>query len=138
MVFSYRQRRIYVVDDCCPEGSRVFVEENCDDPRVQVLRNAENQGVDGAVMTGYAAAIADEMDVIIKIDGDGQMDPRLISHFSAPIVLGHADYTKGNRFFALEEIHEMPRVRLFGNAMLSFMTKLSSGWCSAVITGWPR
>lgn len=119
---------IYVVDDCCPEGSGAYVEEHCRDERVKVLRNPQNQGVGGAVMTGYQAAIADEVDVIVKIDGDGQMDPSLIENFISPILLGHADYTKGNRFFDLEKISAMPKVRLFGNAVLSFMTKLSSGY----------
>nr|WP_314483607.1 glycosyltransferase family 2 protein [uncultured Pseudomonas sp.] len=119
---------IYVVDDCCPEGSGAYVEANCTDERVRVLRNPENQGVGGAVMTGYQAAIADEVDVIVKIDGDGQMDPSLIENFISPILLGDADYTKGNRFFDLEKIAAMPKVRLFGNAVLSFMTKLSSGY----------
>ncbi|MDD1148876.1 glycosyltransferase family 2 protein [Pseudomonas sp. TNT2022 ID357] len=120
--------RIYVIDDCCPDGSGVHVEENCADPRVKVLRNPENQGVGGAVMTGYKAAIEDDMDVIVKIDGDGQMDPSLIMNFVNPILDGEADYTKGNRFFDLEEIRSMPKVRLFGNAVLSFMTKFSSGY----------
>lgn len=120
--------RIYVVDDCCPEGSGAYVEQNCTDPRVVVLRNPENQGVGGAVMTGYRAAIDDGMDVIVKIDGDGQMDPALIMNFVSPILDGEADYTKGNRFFDLEEIRAMPKIRLFGNAVLSFMTKFSSGY----------
>lgn len=120
--------RIYVVDDCCPDGSGAFVEQNCTDGRVVVLRNAENQGVGGAVIAGYKAAIADGIDIIVKIDGDGQMDPTLISDFVAPIVTGEADYTKGNRFFELEKIRGMPRMRVFGNAALSFMTKLSSGY----------
>jgi glycosyltransferase involved in cell wall biosynthesis len=120
--------RIYVVDDKCPEGSGDYVEAHSTDPRVRVIRHAENQGVGGAVMTGYAAAIADDMDVIVKIDGDGQMDPRLISGFVAPILAGEADYTKGNRFFDLEKVRTMPAVRLFGNAVLSFLTKLSSGY----------
>ena len=120
--------RIYVVDDYCPEGSGAYVEQNCTDPRVVVLRNPENQGVGGAVMTGYKAAIEDGMDVIVKIDGDGQMDPALIMNFVNPILDGEADYTKGNRFFDLEEIRAMPRIRLFGNAVLSFMTKFSSGY----------
>lgn len=120
--------RIYVVDDCCPDNSGAFVEEHCTDPRVTVLRNPENQGVGGAVMTGYRAAIEEGMDVIVKIDGDGQMDPSLIMNFVAPILAGEADYTKGNRFFDLEEIRAMPRIRLFGNAVLSFMTKFSSGY----------
>jgi glycosyltransferase involved in cell wall biosynthesis len=79
-------------------------------------------------MTGYAAAIADEVDVIVKVDGDGQMDPLLIPDFVLPILNGQADYTKGNRFFDLEEIRQMPKIRLFGNAALSFLTKLSSGY----------
>ncbi|WP_085710801.1 MULTISPECIES: glycosyltransferase family 2 protein [unclassified Pseudomonas] len=119
---------IYVIDDCCPVESGKFVEANCTDPRVRVLRNPENQGVGGAMMTGYRAAIADGMDVMVKIDGDGQMDPSLITHFTDPILAGEADYTKGNRFFDLEEIRAMPKMRLFGNAVLSFMTKFSSGY----------
>jgi glycosyltransferase involved in cell wall biosynthesis len=119
---------IYVVDDCCPVGSGQFVEENCTDPRVKVLRNPENMGVGGAVMTGYRAAIIDGATVIVKIDGDGQMDPGLLQDFVGPILNGEADYTKGNRFYDLEEIHAMPKMRLFGNAALSFLTKLSSGY----------
>ncbi|WP_440089987.1 glycosyltransferase family 2 protein [Pseudomonas fragariae (ex Marin et al. 2024)] len=120
--------RIYVVDDCCPDGTGDFVEGNCDDQRVKVIRHSENQGVGGAVMTGYQVAIEDDVDIIIKVDGDGQMDPRLIPGLISPIINGKADYTKGNRFFDLEEIRAMPNVRLFGNAVLSFVTKLSSGY----------
>lgn len=120
--------RIYVVDDCCPDSSGDFVRRNCIDPRVVVLQNPTNLGVGGAVMTGYRAAIADGVDVIVKVDGDGQMDTALIPEFVRPILEDQADYTKGNRFFDLEEIHAMPKVRLFGNAALSFLTKLSSGY----------
>jgi glycosyltransferase involved in cell wall biosynthesis len=121
-------QRIYVVDDRCPDSSGDFVEANNRDPRVTVLRHAENQGVGGAVMSGYQAAIADGATVIVKVDGDGQMDPSLIPAFIAPILAGEADYTKGNRFFDLEQIGSMPPMRLFGNAMLSLLTKLSSGY----------
>jgi dolichol-phosphate mannosyltransferase len=120
--------KIYVVDDCCPDKSGEFVEANCTDTRVRVIKCPVNQGVGGAVMTGYEAAIADGVDIIVKVDGDGQMDPQLIPDFVLPIVAGQADYTKGNRFFDLEEIRQMPRMRLFGNAALSFMTKISSGY----------
>jgi len=120
--------RIYVVDDGCPDGSGRLVEKEVTDPRVAVIFHENNQGVGGAVMTGYRLAIADGADVIVKIDGDGQMDPELISHFVEPILSGEADYSKGNRFFDLEEIRSMPTERLFGNAVLSFMTKLSSGY----------
>lgn len=119
---------IFVVDDCCPEGSGDFVATNCTDERVIILRHAENQGVGGAVMTGYRAAIEANVDIIVKIDGDGQMDPGLITNFIDPILNGEADYTKGNRFYDLEKISAMPKMRLFGNAVLSFMTKLSSGY----------
>lgn len=120
--------RIYIVDDACPDGSGRFAEENLHDPRIRVLKHAENQGVGGAVMTGYRAAIEDGATVIVKIDGDDQMDPELIGQFVGPILNGEADYTKGNRFFDLEEIRAMPRVRLFGNAVLSFMAKFSTGY----------
>ncbi len=120
--------KIYVVDDCCPDKSGEFVEQECSDPRVNVIKCPVNQGVGGAVMTGYAAAIAEGVDVIVKVDGDGQMDPLLIPDFVLPILNGQADYTKGNRFFDLEEIRQMPKIRLFGNAALSFLTKLSSGY----------
>lgn len=120
--------RIYVVDDACPDGSGKHVEAYCLDQRVRVIYNENNQGVGGAVMTGYRAAIADSAEVIVKLDGDGQMDTSLIPNFIEPILAGEADYTKGNRFFDLEEIRAMPKVRLFGNAVLSLMTKLSSGY----------
>lgn len=120
--------KIYVVDDSCPEMSGLWVESQCRDPRVVVLYNSENLGVGGAVMHGYKAALADGMDIVVKVDGDGQMDPRLIPDFIAPIMAGEADYTKGNRFFDLEQVRQMPTIRLLGNAVLSFMTKLSSGY----------
>lgn len=119
---------IYVVDDACPDASGDYVSEHCDDARVRVVRNAENKGVGGAVMEGYKVAIAEGADVLVKIDGDGQMNPALIPMFVQPIASGVADYTKGNRFFNLDNIDAMPRIRIFGNAVLSFMNKLSSGY----------
>jgi glycosyltransferase involved in cell wall biosynthesis len=120
--------RIYVVDDACPEGSGDWVQSQCHDPRVRVLRHAVNQGVGGAVMTGYRAAVEDGADIIVKVDGDGQMDPALIPAFVAPLAAGEADYTKGNRFHDLDGIRVMPPMRLFGNAVLSLMSKLSTGY----------
>lgn len=120
--------RIYVVDDHCPDGSGQLVKQHCGDPRVVVVEHCENQGVGGAVISGYRAALADGAVVIVKVDGDGQMDPSLIPHFVAPILAGEADYTKGNRFFDLAALRGMPSLRLFGNAALSLLTKLSSGY----------
>lgn len=120
--------RVYVVDDACPEQTGSYVEAHCTDARVAVIRHTENKGVGGAVMTGYRAAWEDGMDVAVKVDGDGQMDPQLIPQFVAPIQSGYADYTKGNRFFDLEHIRQMPAHRIFGNAVLSMMSKLSTGY----------
>jgi dolichol-phosphate mannosyltransferase len=120
--------QIYVVDDGCPEQTGLYVQAQSKDLRVKVIFNPENQGVGGATMAGYKAAITDGMYVLVKIDGDGQMDPQLIPDFALPIINGETDYTKGNRFFNLEEIRSMPKKRLFGNAVLSFMAKLSSGY----------
>jgi glycosyltransferase involved in cell wall biosynthesis len=116
------------VDDACPDGSGRFIEEHNRDPRVRVLYNPENRGVGGAIVTAYQAAMADGMDIVVKIDGDGQMDPALLPSFVRPLLQGRADYTKGNRFFRPESVQGMPPVRLFGNAMLSFLTKLSCGY----------
>lgn len=119
---------IYVVDDKCPDGSGNLVEAQCNDSRVRIVRNAVNLGVGGAVMAGYKAAVEDGAEIIVKIDGDGQMDPGLIASFVQPILDREADYTKGNRFFNLDEISNMPGMRMFGNAVLSLLTKLSSGY----------
>jgi dolichol-phosphate mannosyltransferase len=120
--------KIYVVDDKCPEGSGQFVLDTCHDQRVTVLFHEVNRGVGGAVITGYERATEEGAVVIVKLDGDGQMDPALIPKFVQPILEGRADYTKGNRFYNIEDVRTMPFLRLIGNALLSFMTKLSSGY----------
>ena len=120
--------RIYVVDDACPEGSGKLVAAQCRDPRVLVIFHEKNQGVGGAVISGYRRALEDGMDVVVKIDGDGQMAPALLPRFVAPLLRGQADYAKGNRFFDLRNISAMPPLRMFGNAVLSFFSKLSTGY----------
>jgi dolichol-phosphate mannosyltransferase len=119
---------IYAVDDGCPEASGQHIEANCRDPRVRVIYNAVNRGVGGAMLAGYAEAARDGAAVLVKIDGDGQMDPQLLEKFVDPIRRGASDYTKGNRFFRLEGLQDMPLSRLLGNALLTFMSKLSSGY----------
>lgn len=120
--------RIYIVDDCCPDGSGKLVQAHCSEERVFVLFNQVNTGVGGAVMAGYTRAVADGAVIIVKMDGDGQMDPDLLPRFVAPIAAGEADYTKGNRFYDLAQLNQMPRIRIAGNAGLSFMAKISSGY----------
>ena len=119
---------VVCVDDACPEQSGDLVAQGNRDPRVVVVRHAKNQGVGGATMTGYVVAMQRGYDIVVKVDGDGQMDPELIPSFVAPIADGHADYTKGNRFYDLRSLRGMPPVRVFGNAALSLMTKLSTGY----------
>jgi glycosyltransferase involved in cell wall biosynthesis len=79
-------------------------------------------------MTGYQAALQGGAEIIVKIDGDGQMDPAMVPRFVAPIAGGKADYTKGNRFVELADSSAMPAVRIVGNTLLSFLSKLSSGY----------
>lgn len=119
---------IYVIDDACPDGTASLIETVCKDPRVRVIRHQSNLGVGAAVMSGYRAALADTHDIVVKIDGDGQMDPADLPRLIHPIVIGQADYCKGNRFFDPEGLSAMPWVRLIGNGLLSLLSKLSTGY----------
>jgi glycosyltransferase involved in cell wall biosynthesis len=117
---------IVVVDDCCPEGSG-DIAAACADPRVEVLRHHVNRGVGAAMVTGYRRALALECDIVVKIDGDGQMDPAHLPRLIAPLADGRADYAKGNRFRHFHALKAMPVVRLIGNSALSFLVKAASG-----------
>jgi glycosyltransferase involved in cell wall biosynthesis len=119
---------IVCVDDACPEASGDFIEAQAKDPRVVVVRLRQNQGVGGATLAGYAEAARRGAHVMVKVDGDDQMDLVHLAPLVAPILLGEADYTKGNRFTSVSHLRNMPRVRVFGNAALSFAAKVSSGY----------
>jgi len=120
-------RHIIVVDDACPENSGT-VAKSLKDKRVTVVVHDKNQGVGGATVTGYEKALELGADIVVKLDGDGQMDPADIPRLVAPLEANIADYSKGNRFSSVENLESMPLVRVLGNAGLSFMTKLSSGY----------
>lgn len=120
--------KIYIIDDACPESSGSFVKESSTDLRVSIIQHKKNTGVGGAVISGYKRALSDDCDIIVKLDGDGQMDPSDISKLIQPIVDKQVDYTKGNRFFSLESLTSMPTIRKLGNAALSFVNKVSSGY----------
>ena len=120
--------RIIVVDDACPEGSGELVRRSSADSRVEVVFHDSNLGVGGAMKTGYRRALEIEADVTVKIDGDGQMDPSKIPEMVNWIVEGEADYVKGNRFFDIEAVHNMPKLRILGNLALSFFAKFSTGY----------
>ena len=119
---------IFVVDDCCPEGTGRHVEETVRDSRVRVIFHAENRGVGGAMITGYLAALEAGAEIVVKLDGDGQMDARLVPHLIAPLRARTADYAKGNRFFHPDYLLRMPKLRVLGNTLLSFANKLISGY----------
>jgi dolichol-phosphate mannosyltransferase len=121
-------KHIFVVDDACPQGSGTLVENRFVGAPVTVLRHTRNGGVGAAMVTGYRAALAAGYVIIVKVDGDGQMDTGALPALLAPILRGKADYAKGNRFFDIYAVARMPRTRLIGNAALSFITKLSSGY----------
>jgi dolichol-phosphate mannosyltransferase len=119
---------VYVVDDCCPEHTGDFVAAQNRDPRVSVLRMEQNAGVGGATIRGFEQAFADGATIAVKVDGDGQMRQEYLPALIAPLLAGRADFTKGNRFFDLAELRQMPAIRRFGNIGLSVLTKFASGY----------
>ncbi len=121
-------KAIYVVDDACPEKSGALVQSECRDPRVKVLFQKENSGVGGATLRGFAEAQRDQHQILVKLDGDGQMNPAFIPSLVRPLLEGKADYTKGNRFYSPRSLAGMPPLRLVGNAGLGFLAKLTTGY----------
>lgn len=120
---------VIVVDDKCPENSGKLVQtEFSKDSRVTVIFRDSNGGVGAATKTGFKAASENGAWVILKIDGDGQMDASLIPEFVKHIKIQGSDYVKGNRFFSPEALEEMPLLRILGNAGLSLLSKISSGY----------
>ena len=118
---------IFVVDDACPEQTGSWVTAHCADPRVTVIVNPQNRGVGGATIAGMAAALAAGADIIVKIDGDGQMRLDYVEDLIAPLLSGLADSTKANRFYDLEALEMMPLQRRLGNFGLSLAAKFASG-----------
>jgi len=96
--------------------------------RVIPIQHRENMGAGGAIKTGYLAALEDKVDITVTMDGDGQMDPEYMSRLLDPIVEDEADYAKANRLLYQEYREDMPAFRFFGNSILTFLTKISSGY----------
>jgi dolichol-phosphate mannosyltransferase len=119
---------IVCVDDACPDNSGDFIEANAKDSRVCVVRLEKNQGVGGAMLAGYREAARRGGRILVKVDGDDQMDLGYMGQLVAPILLGEADYAKGNRFTSVSHLRAMPIVRVLGNAVLSFAAKVSTGY----------
>jgi len=118
---------IIIVDDASTDDT-LRVAESLPDPRIRVRRNEKNLGVGGAMVTGFRAAIDGGFDVAVKMDADDQMDAGELPALIRPIELGMAEYVKGNRFRRTGRPSSMPRLRWFGNVVLSFLTKIASGY----------
>ena len=118
---------IIVVDDACPEKSGKLVED-AGIKKVTVIYHKKNQGVGDAVISGYKKAMELGCDIVVKIDGDGQMDPSHIEELIKPLENNEADYMKGNRFRNIDVIRKMPKLRLMVNNLLSFFVKVCSGY----------
>jgi dolichol-phosphate mannosyltransferase len=119
---------IVVIDDACPQQSGHYVMEQTDINNLHVLFHEVNKGCGGAVISGCRYALTNGADIVVKVDGDGQMDPNQIEKLVSPIISGVAGYTKGNRFKDHHKLRDMPKIRLFGNSILSFMMKVCSGY----------
>jgi glycosyltransferase involved in cell wall biosynthesis len=123
---------MYVVDDCSKDDTCVQVsscmEELSDQGRLKLVRHETNRGVGAAIVTGYKRALEDGMDVIAVMAGDAQMDPEELGKVIGPVALDEADYVKGNRLFTGEAWKLIPRHRYLGNAFLSLLTKIASGY----------
>ncbi|MDL0125109.1 glycosyltransferase family 2 protein [Halobacterium salinarum] len=110
------------------DGGTVAGQTQAFDPRVISTQHEENRGVGGAIKTGYLRALEDEIDITAVMGGDGQMDPDILHKFLDPIVEDEADYTKGNRLLYKEYREGMSKWRFFGNSILTFLTKVASGY----------
>ena len=124
-------KHIIVVDDASPDSSADLVAAAAKkDRRITLIRHAENQGVGGAMISGFRKALELGAQIVIKLDGDGQMDPAHIPALITPLIQGKADYVKGNRFRDFQSLQQMPFVRRMGNLGLSFLTKAATGYWS--------
>lgn len=120
---------IIVVNDASPDDSQRVIEEHADrDPRIVPLRHEKNQGVGGAMITGFREALNRNVEIVVKVDGDGQMDPADIPVLIQPILNKEADFCKGNRFHDHKALRQMPRIRLMGNVAASLLAKTATGY----------
>jgi glycosyltransferase involved in cell wall biosynthesis len=117
---------IYVVDDASTDATAERAATG--DPRITVIRHERNTGVGAAIVTGYRHAVAQGIDVTCVMAGDGQMDPVDLETLAGAVARGEVDYAKANRLFTGEAWKLIPRSRYLGNAILSLLTKIASGY----------
>jgi len=119
--------RVYVVDDRSKDATAERARAT-EDPRVEVVVHERNEGVGAAIVTGYKRAIEERMDVACVMAGDNQMDPDELEALALPVARGQLDYHKANRLFTGQAWQLIPRTRYLGNAILSLLTKIASGY----------
>jgi glycosyltransferase involved in cell wall biosynthesis len=120
--------RIYVINDGSTDGTRRAAEQVCQhNDKIVVVEHTTNRGVGAAIMTGYRKCLADGMDVAVVMAGDDQMDPAQLPGLLTPIIKGAAGYSKGNRMSSLKHMKGMSAWRRFGNWLLRWLTRVSSG-----------
>lgn len=120
-------KSIIVVNDASPDSTHAILKE-IKDERLTILEHKNNQGVGGAMITGYNHAVSIGAEIIVKMDGDDQMDPDKIFELISPILHQEADFTKGNRFLHQAQLSSMPLLRRMGNWGLTFLVKAASGY----------
>ncbi|HDS45299.1 MAG TPA: glycosyltransferase family 2 protein [Methanomicrobia archaeon] len=121
--------KIYAVDDASKDATAKVIQAVQEtDKRIVFIQHEKNKGVGGAIVSGYKKALEEEMDIAAVMAGDNQMDPVLLPQFLDPIVDGRADYTKGNRLLSHEYRRGMTKWRFIGNSLLTFLTKVGSGY----------
>ncbi len=120
---------IILVDDCSPDSTGSIIDNlKQSSPKIHTIHHDKNQGVGGAMITGFKSAISLGCDVVVKIDGDGQMDEKYIEKLTNIVLSGKYDFAKGNRFFNRTMISKMPWIRRIGNLGMGFLIKLASGY----------
>jgi glycosyltransferase involved in cell wall biosynthesis len=119
--------RIIVVDDGSTDATKERALE-VGDPRVEVLSHEQRSGVGAATITGYGRALADGLDIVVVMNGDNQMDPEDLPTLVGPVARGELDYAKANRLFTGQAWQLIPKTRYLGNAVLSMLTKVASGY----------
>jgi glycosyltransferase involved in cell wall biosynthesis len=121
--------KVIVVDDASPDNTSAVVRgASRRDERIELIEHSANQGVGGAIITGYKRAAELNMEVTVVMAGDGQMDPEDLPNIVEPVAEGTAAYTKGNRLFQGDAWHMIPHLRYLGNSFLSLLTKVASGY----------
>lgn len=120
---------IVVIDDKSEDNTvevvgRLFEQNR----KIVLIEHGENQGVGGAISSGYKWCVQNDVSIAVVMAGDGQMDPQYLPDILEPVIRGEVDFTKTNRLLSGRAFKEIPRIRYIGNSVLSLLTKIASGY----------